>query len=197
MISTTMHGLYYLGETYELIKDDFRIVCEQVGHHPPVSAWHATGSDGDGFVFRGSIYPKIKFWGKSVEFKPLGVCTLEFPALENESYTWNNVNCIIHNVIIGSLWMEQQGTMEITNHTTKAKCVLNFKPGGWSSSPSDLHVVEGFLYDQHKKKKRFVYGKWTEFLCSVDIASLEDFLGSKLDSKVCVAVLGLFISAFQ
>ena len=59
-----------LGETYELTRNDILIVCEQVGHHPPVSAWHATGKDGDSFVFHGSIYPKVKFWGKSVEFKP-------------------------------------------------------------------------------------------------------------------------------
>ena len=38
-----------LGETYELTRNDFRIVCEQVGHHPPVSAWHATGKDGRWF----------------------------------------------------------------------------------------------------------------------------------------------------
>ena len=123
-----------LGETYELIRDDFRIVCEQVGHHPPISAWNATGSDGDDFVFRGSIYPKVKFWGKSVEFRPQGVCSLQFPKWENETFTWHNVNCIIHNVIVGSLWMEQQGTMEIINHATNARCVLNFRPGGWFSS---------------------------------------------------------------
>ena len=134
-----------LGETYELIKDDFRIVCEQVGHHPPVSAWHADGGDED-FVFRGSIYPKVKFWGKSVEFRPQGVCSLQFPKWENETYTWHNVNCIIHNVIVGSLWMEQQGTMEIINQATNARCVLNFRPGGWFSSGSnDLHTVEGLL----------------------------------------------------
>jgi hypothetical protein len=86
---------------------------------------------GDSFVFHGSIYPKVKFWGKSVEFKPQGVCTLKFPEWEDEAYTWSNVSCIIHNVIVGTLWMEHHGTMEIVNHKTKAKCVLNFKQGGY------------------------------------------------------------------
>lgn len=170
-----------LGETYELKKDDFRIVCEQVGHHPPVSAWHATGAEGDTFVFHGSIYPKVKFWGKSVEFRPQGVCTLQFPGWENETFTWNNVNCIIHNVIVGTLWMEQQGTMEIINHKTSAKVVLNFRPGGWFGGSNDLHTVEGFLLDQHKRKKRFIYGRWTEFICSVDIDSLEKHLNCKVE----------------
>ena len=54
---------------------------------------------------------------------------MKLPDWEDEAYTWNNVNCIIHNVIVGTLWMEQNGTMEIVNHKTGAKCVLNFKQG--------------------------------------------------------------------
>lgn len=169
-----------LGETYELRRPDFRFLCEQVGHHPPVSAWHATNNSKGQFVFRGSMYPKVKFWGKSVEFKPQGVCTVEFPQF-NDVYTWSNVNCIIHNVIVGSLWMEHTGTMEIVNQVTKAKCVLAFKPGGWFSGHDDLHTVEGFLVDQHKHKVKFLYGKWTEFLCAVDIGSFEDYLNVKAE----------------
>ncbi len=173
-----------LGETYELERPDFRILCEQVGHHPPVSAWMATDNEGGKehtFKFHGSLYPKVKFWGKSVEFRPQGTCTVEFPQVNGEAYTWNNVNCVVHNIIVGSLWMEQQGVMEITNQVTKARCVLSFKPGGWFGGGSDLHTVEGFLVDHLKKKIRFIYGRWTEFLCSVDVDSLEDFMKAKMD----------------
>lgn len=54
----------------------FRLISEQVSHHPPVSAFHAESLGGD-FVFHGSIYPKLKFWGKSVEAEPKGTITLE------------------------------------------------------------------------------------------------------------------------
>lgn len=53
-----------------------RIICEQVSHHPPVSAFHA---DSENFVFHGSIHPKLKFWGKSVEIQPKGTVTVELP----------------------------------------------------------------------------------------------------------------------
>ena len=66
------------------------------------------------------MYPKVKFWGKSVEFQPKGTLTVELP-MWNEQYTWSNVNCIIHNVIVGNLWMEHVGTMEIVNQKTKHK----------------------------------------------------------------------------
>lgn len=54
----------------------FRLISEQVSHHPPISAFHAEGLAED-FVFHGSIYPKLKFWGKSVEAEPKGTITLE------------------------------------------------------------------------------------------------------------------------
>lgn len=59
-------------------RDDlgFRLLSEQVSHHPPISAFYAEGLNND-FVFHGSIYPKLKFWGKSVEAEPKGTMTLE------------------------------------------------------------------------------------------------------------------------
>lgn len=62
------------------IRDDlgFRWVSEQVSHHPPVSAFQAEGLKED-FIFHGSIYPKVKFWGKSIEAEPKGIITLELP----------------------------------------------------------------------------------------------------------------------
>lgn len=51
----------------------FRIVCEQVSHHPPISAFHVESSM---YTFHGTVHPKLKFWGKSVEVTPKGLVTL-------------------------------------------------------------------------------------------------------------------------
>ncbi|XP_043921287.1 oxysterol-binding protein-related protein 1 [Protopterus annectens] len=160
-----------LGETYELLRDDlgFRLVSEQVSHHPPVSAFHAEGLNSD-FVFHGSIYPKLKFWGKSVEAEPKGIITLEL-LKHNEAYTWTNPTCCVHNIIVGKLWIEQYGNMEIINHKTGDKCVLNFKPCGLFGK--ELHKVEGYIQDKSKKKLYALYGKWTECLYTVDPATHE------------------------
>ncbi|XP_069906483.1 oxysterol-binding protein-related protein 1 isoform X9 [Oryctolagus cuniculus] len=160
-----------LGETYELVRDDlgFRLISEQVSHHPPISAFHAEGLNND-FIFHGSIYPKLKFWGKSVEAEPKGTITLEL--LEHsEAYTWTNPTCCVHNIIVGKLWIEQYGSVEITNHKTGDKCVLNFKPCGLFGK--ELHKVEGYIQDKSKKKLCALYGKWTECLYSVDPATFE------------------------
>jgi len=170
-----------LGETYQLQQDGFRIVCEQVCHHPPVSAFHAESLT-EGFVFHGSIYPKTKFWGKSVEFQPKGVLTVELPG-SGEVYTWHNVACVVHNLIVGSLWMEHTGVMEIRCHKSGLRACINFKPGGWSGQENDLNCVEGFILDESGNKLKFLYGRWTEFLCSADPASLQLLLNCNL-SKV-------------
>uniref|UniRef100_A0A8C6TCR4 Oxysterol-binding protein n=1 Tax=Neogobius melanostomus TaxID=47308 RepID=A0A8C6TCR4_9GOBI len=148
-----------LGETYELTREEqgYRFISEQVSHHPPISAFHAESLSGD-FVFHGSIYPKLKFWGKSL-------------LRHNEVYTWSNPYCCVHNIILGKLWIEQYGTVEIVNHSTGDKCVLNFKPCGMFGK--ELHKVEGYIQDKSKKKHCMIYGKWTECMWSVDPQSYE------------------------
>ncbi|KAL1022912.1 hypothetical protein UPYG_G00034110 [Umbra pygmaea] len=160
-----------LGETYELVREDlgFRLISEQVSHHPPVSAFHAEGLNND-FVFHGSIYPKLKFWGKSVEAEPKGIITLELPKY-NEAYTWTNPTCCVHNIIVGQLWIEQYGNVEVINHKTGERCCLNFKPCGLFGK--ELHKVEGYILDKSKKKVCSLYGKWTECMYTIDSAALE------------------------
>uniref|UniRef100_A0A8C9K6B2 Oxysterol-binding protein n=1 Tax=Panthera tigris altaica TaxID=74533 RepID=A0A8C9K6B2_PANTA len=149
----------------------FRFISEQVSHHPPISAFYSEGLHQD-FLFHGSIYPKLKFWGKSVEAEPRGTITLEL-LKHNEAYTWTNPTCCVHNVIIGKLWIEQYGTVEILNHRTGDKCVLHFKPCGLFGK--ELHKVEGHIQDKNKKKLFMIYGKWTECLWGIDPAAYESF----------------------
>ncbi|TWW57082.1 Oxysterol-binding protein-related protein 1 [Takifugu flavidus] len=170
-----------LGETYELIREDegYRLISEQVSHHPPVSAFHAQSLKEE-FEFHGSIYPKLKFWGKSVEAEPKGTMTLEL-LKHKEAYTWTNPMCCVHNIILGKLWIEQYGTVEIINHrcvdNTGDKCVLTFKPCGMFGK--ELHRVEGHIQDRSKKKRRVIYGKWTECMYSVDPRLYETYRKSE------------------
>uniref|UniRef100_A0A8C5B6G7 Oxysterol-binding protein n=1 Tax=Gadus morhua TaxID=8049 RepID=A0A8C5B6G7_GADMO len=152
-----------LGETFELTReeDGYRLISEQVSHHPPVSAFHAESLKQE-FEFHGTIYPKLKFWGKSVEAEPKGTMTLEL-LKHKEAYTWTNPMCCVHNIILGKLWIEQYGTVEILNHSTGDKCVLNFKPCGMFGKELSRRMQR-----IHKKKHRVIYGKWTECMYSVD-----------------------------
>ncbi|GFY76474.1 oxysterol-binding protein-related protein 1 [Trichonephila inaurata madagascariensis] len=162
-----------LGETYELVsKEDggFRMVTEQVSHHPPVTAFHADSSH---FTFTGAIHPKLKLWARSVEIKPEGTVIVKL-LRHNETYTWTGVTTCVHNIIVGKLWMEQCGVMEITCHTNGLLAELNFKPAGWYSK--DLYCVEGFIMDKQKEKLSFLYGKWTSFIRRLDCEYYEEYI---------------------
>ena len=52
----------------------------------------------------------------------------------------------MHNIIVGRLWVDQHGDMEITNHKTGDKCNLKYVPYSYFSrdvlrkvSPVDPH----------------------------------------------------------
>ncbi|GFR88998.1 oxysterol-binding protein [Elysia marginata] len=132
-----------LGETYELVRPEmgFRFLGEQVSHHPPVTAIHA---DGAGYDFHGSIAPGLSFWGKSVDVTPKGTLVVDLHKY-SETYSWQNVNCYVHNILMGELWMELHGNVNLTCNRNEMRATLSFKQAGWSSK--DLHFVEGFIYN--------------------------------------------------
>ncbi|VVD05749.1 unnamed protein product, partial [Leptidea sinapis] len=91
-----------------------------------------------------------------------------------EAYTWSNVNCCVHNVIVGKLWIEQYGSMEVTCHGGAGlKANLCFKPAGFNNR--DLHRVEGFITDPSKKRLRFLYGKWTQYIKCCSASAYEQW----------------------
>ncbi|KAJ3160844.1 hypothetical protein HDU86_008204 [Geranomyces michiganensis] len=130
-----------LGETYELVRDDkgFRYLSEQVCHHPPISACHCESPD---YTFWTEVSVKSKFWGKSLEIHPLGLCHVRLPVykpgssdiVETEHYSWKKVTTVVNNVIVGKLWMDHYGDMIVKNWRTGEECIVTFKPkptGGW------------------------------------------------------------------
>ena len=75
-VEIAMHyGIFTIVSVFPHREDlDLKMVLEQVSHHPPVSAFHCQCPH---FEFYGSIYPKLKFWGKSVEIAPKGLLTIK------------------------------------------------------------------------------------------------------------------------
>uniref|UniRef100_A0A914XCU6 Oxysterol-binding protein n=1 Tax=Plectus sambesii TaxID=2011161 RepID=A0A914XCU6_9BILA len=160
-----------LHETYELDRLEdlgFRFVCEQVSHHPPISAFHA---DGPAFRFYGSIYPKLKFWGRSIDCQPKGILTLELTK-RNEVYTWMPINCSIHNLVMGKMYIDLHGTLEVICHSNDLSVKVHFKSSS-SWLGKEANHIEGYIVDKSKKKLRALYGDWSEFLASCGAETFE------------------------
>jgi len=110
-----------LGETFEWINDNFRFVGEQVSHHPPVSCFNVQGFDASHddkiYEVHGEFELKSKFWGTTLNVFPTGRMEL-FLASTNERFVWNKACISIHNLILGQLWLDFHGDIQIQNMTT-------------------------------------------------------------------------------
>ncbi|KAK9732415.1 Oxysterol-binding protein [Popillia japonica] len=151
-----------LGETYECIREDkgFRFIAEQVSHHPPISACHAESRN---FTFWQEARIKTKFWGKSMEFQPMGQVHVLLPRT-GDLYSWNKVTTCVHNLFSSQRWVDQYGELHITNG--RISCKLTFaKASYWSAK---RHEVLGAVYDETGNPVYRLFGKWSEALyCGV------------------------------
>ena len=53
-----------------------------------------------------TLKPMWLISGKYLEVEPLGITHLEFPKSGNH-YTWRKVKTVVHNIVIGKLWIDQ------------------------------------------------------------------------------------------
>ena len=70
---------------------------------------------------------RSKFKGKYLEVEPLGIAHLVFTKSGNH-YTWRKVKTVVHNIVIGKLWIDQHGEMTVINHAKNIKCHMKFEP---------------------------------------------------------------------
>ncbi|KAJ4912898.1 Oxysterol-binding protein-related protein 2A [Raphanus sativus] len=147
-----------LGETYEadFPEKGIRFFSEKVSHHPTVIASHC---EGKGWKFWGDTNLRSKFWGRSIQVEPVGVLTLEFD--DGEVFQWSKVTSTIYNIILGKLYCDHHGVMQIRGNR-QYSCTLKFKEQ--SILERNPHQVNGFVEDVAGQKAATVFGKWDDCL---------------------------------
>ncbi|XP_061686693.1 oxysterol-binding protein 1-like isoform X2 [Syngnathoides biaculeatus] len=164
--STTVHrtGKPFnplLGETFELDRlreCGYRSLCEQVSHHPPAAAHHATSEKG--WILRQEITLASKFRGKYLSIIPLGSIQCIFDKSGNH-YSWKKVTTTVHNIIVGKLWIDQSGEIDVVNHKTGDRCHLKFTPYSYFSRDVPRKVT-GVVMDKDGKAHYVLSGTWDE-----------------------------------
>lgn len=156
-----------LGETFELVNDKYKLICEQVSHHPPVSTCYCESKDY--IIFFNTIVTN-KFWGNSLEFKPLGKTRIELKTF-SEHYTINRPSNIAQNIIFGHLYLDLSGESVAENIKTGDKCIIKFKPRGWNIK--DLGKLEGYVTNSQNEKLYEIKGKWCESIYATDLKTGE------------------------
>eukprot|EP01117_Protostelium_nocturnum_P008280 TRINITY_DN2957_c0_g3_i2.p1 TRINITY_DN2957_c0_g3~~TRINITY_DN2957_c0_g3_i2.p1 ORF type:complete len:892 (+),score=388.98 TRINITY_DN2957_c0_g3_i2:164-2839(+) len=149
----------YLGETFELVRPDgFKYLGEQVSHHPPVGAGNATSPHFDFYEEQGI---KSKFGGNSLNCETIGQRRLTLKT-RGDSYTWGGIKTVVHNILLGEMWIDHYGRAEITCGTTKCTAILEFTKCGWFSK--GRYEVKGWIADASGKTCINLEGKWVEQL---------------------------------
>ncbi|XP_077102129.1 oxysterol-binding protein 1 isoform X4 [Siphateles boraxobius] len=164
--STTVHrtGKPFnplLGETFELDRAQecgYRSLCEQVSHHPPAAAHHAISERG--WTLRQEIALASKFRGKYLSIMPMGSIHCIFEKSDNH-YSWKKVTTTVHNIIVGKLWIDQSGEIDVVNHRTGDRCHLKFAPYSYFSRDV-ARKVTGVVTDKDGKAHFVLSGTWDE-----------------------------------
>lgn len=157
-----------LGETFEYCRPDqsFRLLTEQVSHHPPISACHAESIKWD---YYGENAVDSQFRGRSFDFKHLGkmfcrirpdggVIDKDGNKVEEELYSWKKVNTSVVGIIVGNPTVDNYGQMEIRNHTTGDVLIVDMKQRGWKASSA--YQLSGTVSDANGKECWAIGGRW-------------------------------------
>ncbi|CAF99294.1 unnamed protein product, partial [Tetraodon nigroviridis] len=178
-----------LGETYELDRleeDGYRSISEQVSHHPPAAAHHVTSERG--WTLWQHITIDSKFRGKYISVMPFGNIHLLFHSSGNH-YTWSKVTSTVHNIIVGKLWIDQSGDIDIVNVTTKDTCHLKFSPYSYFSREVPRKVT-GVVEDREGTAHYVLSGTWDDKMESAKIVdSSQGCGGSECKQKMVYQTL--------
>ncbi|KAG5448918.1 Oxysterol-binding protein 1 [Clonorchis sinensis] len=149
-----------LGETYECDRTDdlgWRCLAEQVSHHPPKCALHCESNEWYSWL---EFSMNTKFRGKYLQINPIGTCHLVYRRTGHH-YTWHKIPMTVHNIIVGRLWIDNSGEMDIVNHSTGEKCHLSFKAYSYFSSETPRRVT-GAVTDKSGAVRYVLNGTWDE-----------------------------------
>ena len=147
-----------LFETYEYIdiENDVRIFCEQVSHHPAISACYA---EGNGWDFYSNTNAILKFFisGK-LEANAIGKTYINFFNYNDKIY-FTKPKAMIRNLIIGTIDIDVEGKFEVANEEGDI-CEVECIP----STSGKKGQIKGVIRDVNGNEQFVLGGNWLENL---------------------------------
>lgn len=103
-----------------------------------------------------------KFRGKYLQVTPLGLASVIFDGSGNK-YQWRKVTTTVHNIIVGKLWVDQHGDMDILGKGPVAgvKCHLKYIPYSYFNRDPQRRV-KGVVMDANDQVKWILNGTWDD-----------------------------------
>ena len=154
-----------LGETFEIITDNFRYISEQVNYRPGIFASHSESND---YIIEFQTRIEGKVLNDYLEYKQLGSFKIKLKKWEEE-YIITRPNLHIQNPTGSTLYFDCTGKSTIDNNKTKERCIIEYYQKGWNNSTYGL--IEGYLCDIEGKRLVKIQGKWSESIWISDLST--------------------------
>ncbi|XP_020089734.1 oxysterol-binding protein-related protein 4C-like isoform X2 [Ananas comosus] len=175
-ISTTRPAIFglapfnpILGETHHVSKGTLNVLLEQVAHHPPVSALHATDQE-ENIQMVWCHNPVPKFHGTSVEAVIHGKRQLRLLSF-GENYEMNSPNLLIR--ILPTPAAEWAGTVRISCKDSGLEAEMCFhRSHSFLGFGGNSRAVKGKIF--HSKSLKTIYeidGLWDRTVSLKDVHS--------------------------
>ncbi|KAL3749183.1 hypothetical protein ACJRO7_010299 [Eucalyptus globulus] len=155
-----------LGETHHVSKDNLNVLLEQVSHHPPVSALHATDDRGE-LEMIWCQHPVTRFYSTSVETEVHGKRQLKLLRL-GETYVMNSPKLLIRFFPVpGVDWV---GNVKITCQGTGLGAELCYR--GPSLIGRNRRTIKGKIINLSSSKTLYeVDGHWDSTVTVKDVSN--------------------------
>lgn len=156
-----------LGETWEyVVPGKFKFFAEQVSHHPPITAYIVQGDSG--YLKYTSNKVKSKFTGTSLSFSNVYKEYIEILPF-GEKYHLKPPVVGVHNLIIGSPYLDPQGKGYVRNLAcpNEQYVELDFPKRGWSEDT--YFRVSGSVYSSPGVVAYKIDGKWNKSIYLTDV----------------------------
>ncbi|XP_038216713.1 oxysterol-binding protein 1 [Zerene cesonia] len=163
-------------------------VSGQVQHHPPTSASHCEGAGG--WVCWQQFSVSSYFRGQFITITPDAETFVLFRR-SGSRYRWSKVTTTVHNIIVGKLWVDNHGDMEIVGEAGPATgyvAHLKYLPYGYFSKDTQRKVT-GVIKDPNGVPRYVLQGHWDS---RVEVAAVTS---ASPDNTVCKT--GKFVLAWQ
>ncbi|KAJ3268671.1 hypothetical protein HK104_005307 [Borealophlyctis nickersoniae] len=163
-------------------------ICEQVSHHPPMSAYFYASPENDVFI-TGDIEPKSKFLGNSAATIMQGQSAITFPRSHpGETYYVTMPNVYARGILFGSMYYELGDSATVKCPKNDLIAEIEFQTKGYFSGT--YNGIKGKIKQGSSGEVLYTLsGKWTDVMylhrgTSNDKTVLFDLATEKISPKI-------------
>ncbi|KAL2458207.1 Oxysterol-binding protein-related protein 4B [Forsythia ovata] len=157
-----------LGETHHVSRGTLNVLLEQVSHHPPVTALHAT-DEKENMEIIWCHHPLPKFYGTHIETEVQGKRLVKLLD-KNETYIMNSPKLVIRFFPVPSVdWM---GNVTIQCQETGLEAELSYRGNSFLPRPSVHRSIKGKIFMSSSSNTMYVIdGHWDRTVTVKDVFS--------------------------